>query len=137
MSAVSIGGLGGSVTLPTGFIFKISAWSATQNMDTVDDTGFPDVGNWHTHITTGLSLGGAAMGTGQSGVSGPVPTSGMGSNATLQASYQGSFTLQAFTGCSYSFTGNVTMMTYGRVYNGKFDVMCSFVSSGPVTISWA
>ncbi len=130
----TISGPGGSVTMPSGFNSKIAAWNASMIIDTVDDSGFVDAG-WHTHQPTAAMIQGSAMGTGVA-ASAFSPTACFGSTPTVQ-SWKGSWVLTAASGCTISFTGSVTTVPLGRVFNGKLDVMYTFVSDGPVTLAWA
>lgn len=130
----TIQGPGGNITLPSGATAKIAAWSATPVIETVDTTGFVDVGN-HTNEPTAQVWSGSAVGTGTSGSGGPVPSAGLGATPDFTA-YKGTITLTAASSQTYAFLGVITAIPLNRVHNGKMDVMYNFISSGPITPSW-
>ncbi len=130
-----ISGPGGNVSLFSGLNFKVAAWSATMQYDVVDTSGFSDAGV-HTHDATCYMLVGSAIGSGTSGNAGPIPASATGASPAFSA-VKGSITLTAASGCTLAFTGVVTSIPLNRVFNGKQDVMVSFVSDGAVTQMWA
>lgn len=130
-----ISGPGGNVTLPTNFNCHISGWSGTDNVTTVETTGFAEVGN-RTYDATALVWTGSAVGTGQTGNSGVIPAGALGATPTF-SSYKGTLVLTAASGNSFSMTAVITNIAFGRVHDGKLDVAFNFVSSGPITPTWS
>jgi hypothetical protein len=136
MSNTDITGPGGGVTQPTGCTGHIAAWSATVEMEDVETTGFAEVGN-RTFDATTVMMSGAYVGTGQSaaGSTTLLPATALGATPAMSA-WQGTLTLTATTGCTFSFNALIKAVALNRPQNGKLDIAYTFKSSGPITQTW-
>lgn len=140
MAITTIEGLGGTVSFPTGFNGKLSAWSATFTVETTETTGFAD-GGYRVLEPVKQYIDGSASGTAQyDGASAaPVPASLMdGSGLALGdwSSVKGTVTLTATTGCTWAFSAVITSVAINRAADGKADITFNFQSRGPITQTW-
>lgn len=132
----TIQGTGGLVAMPSGFVAKWDNWSADLNVDTVDTTGFTDVGYKVTEPVL-VNMTGSASGTGLTGSTNtPVSTTLLGSTAVVSAA-QGAMTLTAGTGCTIGANVTVKKVGFRRPNAGKLDVSQDFESHGAITLTWA
>lgn len=136
MAQATIQGVGGGVTLPTGFKSKFHTWEATLNLSTVDTTGFEDNG-YRTREITIADITGTATGTAIKGDTGltPVPATLLASTL-LPSAAKGSIVLTSDTSCTYSFTGVIADVKFTRPIDGKEDLTHSFQSTGAITQAW-
>lgn len=141
MAKKNITGVGGSVTMPTGFNAKLASWSATLNITTEEVTGF-DSGGCEEHEPVALGISGSATGTLQYDDSNAKPMpSALGDGSVLAVgdlttNLMGSLTLLAITGCSWAFTAVITGINIERPAKGKATVTFNFQSSGAITQTW-
>lgn len=127
-----ISGPGGNVTLMSGQVIHVSAWSATLNITTVENTGFDALGD-RTYLNTAQVMTGSVVGTGESGANNtPIPAAGLGATPSF-AAYAGTMTLTAASGCTYAFPMVLSSVNLGRPNDGKYDVTSNFMSSGHIT----
>ena len=131
----TIQGTDGNVTLPSGFNIKANGWSADTVIETVDTSGFADNG-YRTNEPTIISMTGAVTGTAEGGTSTPLPAALLAATADLTQT-QGTITLTAETGNTYSFSATITNVSHNRPVDGKYDLTYSFISSGQITQTWA
>jgi len=126
-----VGGATGSVTLPTGFGVDITDWDATVASDVAEWQ--PMASESKKTKVVSLSLSGSCQGTAQfnAAATNPLPT-----GVLAGASFAGSFVLTAETGCTLSFTGNITSSAITRPGNERVTVAYQFVSDGDVTVAW-
>ena len=123
-------GTGGNFTSVTGFNAHFSGWAMTLNPTNVENTGFAEAGN-RTYLPTAQMVQGSAVGTaGNGGTSYP---SGLTGSTPAMGAYQGTVTLQAYTGATMSFPANVSALAINRAFDGKADYALSFISSGPLS----
>lgn len=135
-----ITGNGGAVTLPTGFNFKVTGWSAQYTPTTVENTGFDDAG-FETHDVACTAMTATVNGVGSydAATTAPLPASvvdGAGMAVGDLASLKASLTLTATTGCSYAFTGVCTGVSFTRNAKGQLEITANYRSSGAITQTW-
>jgi hypothetical protein len=142
MALTTIQGLAGGVTLPSGFVIKVAEWAADVDITDVETSGFTDAGN-RTFEPTAVMMSGSLSGTGEYDSAGtpavsatPFPTTNLGSAPAI-ASWKGSLTLTATTGCTYSGTAVFTKVSERRKFDGKLEVSYNFKYSGTITQTWA
>ncbi len=126
----TIQGVGGSCTLPAGFYAKLSEFSATLDLNSVDTTGFSDVG-WVVHEATFMHFSGSAKGTMvyDAASSSPAPPTLMAATPALTTA-NGSITLTFFTGCTWTFNGHMSKIAVTRPTQGKADITYDFEHQG-------
>jgi hypothetical protein len=141
MAKKNIAGVGGGLTMPTGFNAKLSAWSATYNITTEEVTGF-DSGGCEEHEPVAISVSGSGTGTLQYDDSNakPLPTA-LADGAVLAVgdlltNAVGSLTLTAITGCTWAFSAVISGIAIERPAKGKATVTFNFQSTGPITQTW-
>ena len=136
MAAKTIQGVGGNITMPTGFNSKYNRWQATANFSVVDTTGFSDSG-YRTRALTIADISGSATGTALFDDASTSPIAAAVLAATFAPlSAQGSITLTHTTGCTHSFTGVISSVGFDRPIDGKEDTAHTFESSGAITQTW-
>lgn len=130
-----VGGTDGAITA-SGFNCDLDAWSAS--------VGAEDTASWRTFTSKwkkkkniGYGLSGQFSGTIQfdAATTKPVPSATGGQiNPT---SFEGvSFTLTATVGCTFTFTGNVTVLDVQRPAADRMTGTYRFEADGPVSITW-
>jgi hypothetical protein len=148
MAGSLIGGCGGGVTLPDGFVAKMKSWEATIDVKDVDTTGFPD-GAYSNCEAVGYSLSGSAVGFLTQGTGSdptvpdggpPIPTAAFPTDLTDcsgLASFSGAMTLTAITGCTYTGTFLITKVKIGREAHNIGTVSYDFKNQGKWQEAWA
>ena len=133
MALVTIQGDGGNVTAAN-FTGKLQAWSASLSFGLVDTSGFSDQG-YRAREPLLCGMSGSATGT-------LITETAPFSDAVLQtpmvpATLTCAIVLTATTGCTYSFTANISRCSIVRPYDGKGTVTFNFMSTGRITEAWA
>lgn len=137
MAKKNIAGIGGGITLPSGFNAKISSWSASLSIRTEEVTGFDSGGcEEHEPVMTGLT--GSATGTVQYDAASTAPIPGALADGSVMAvgdleNAKGSITLTEITGCTYAFTGIITNVAFDRPNAGRCGITFDFLRTGPST----
>jgi len=140
MAVKNIAGVGGGVTMPSGFNGKINSWSGTMTQHTEEITGF-DSGGFDEHVGVGLGMSGSAAFTGvyDDANSIPMPAS-FADGAALAVgdllSAQGTLTLTAITGCTFAGAAIVTSISFSRNAKGVLSGTFSFNFTGFITQTW-
>ena len=138
MALADISGLGGSVSI-SGFVFHISEWQLTQNVTTVETTGFSDTGN-RTYDPTAVGYSGSCSGTGQSGAAGTSPfglvAGSTAATPTITTAKVAAAVFTASSGQTVTCTIVIESVSLTRRFDGKLDMSCSFKVSGGVTLAW-
>ena len=135
--ATVISGPGGNCALPTGFNAKIQGWSGAMEMPIEDATGFSDNG-WSFPVHIGpVAIKGSATAVGQfdDATTAPVPAALIAATVDFSNAV-GAMTLTATTGCTYTFTGVISNVSYDRQASGKLNMTFDFESQGVVTQTW-
>jgi hypothetical protein len=132
----TIQGSGGSVVLPGGFNAKLNNWTAQLIIETVDTTGFEDLG-YRTREPVLVTLIGTASGAARFNIENATPASAtlLGESAGLGGA-KGDVTLQAAPGCTYSFAAVMHRITLTRPVDGRCDVTFDFQATGHITQTW-
>ncbi len=130
MAQKTIQGVGGSCTMPSGFNAKLSEFSANIDLNSVDTTGFSDVG-WVVHEATFMHFTGSAKGTMvyDAANSSPMPAALTGATPTLTAA-NGSMVLTFAVGCTWTFNAHVSKVAVTRPTQGKADITYDFEHQG-------
>lgn len=133
----TIEGLGGSVTLPTGWNFKVSSFSFNYQVLTEETTGFDD-GGFETHEPVAVRWEGSATGTLTYDASNtaPIPAAmadGAGMAVGDLANAKGTGTFQSKTGCTLAGTVVVTSMPIDRGAKTKANVTLNMLGTGALT----
>lgn len=137
MAAKTIQGVGGSITLPTGFGCKFNAFTCDVDLRETDTTGFIDVG-WFTYEVTFMDLSGTATGTMQydDANTTPLPATLVAATPAMGAAV-GSIVLTWMTGCTWTFNGIVNRFSGSRPATDKATATYNFRhQSGGVTQVW-
>ncbi len=109
---------------------RIRAWSATADHEVNDVTGFAQQ-PWRNRIGGLKSLSGAASGYLEKDASSSAPNlTGIASTGAT------TFTLTAATGCTLTFAGVISQISYGQTVDGVGTVSFNFVSTSTVTETW-
>ncbi|MEM6259676.1 MAG: hypothetical protein AAGI37_15460 [Planctomycetota bacterium] len=140
MAKKTIQGLGGSVTNPTGWNFKVSGFSFTYTVLTEETTGFED-GGFETHEPVAVRWEGSMTGTLEydDANAAPIPASmadGSGMALGDLDSAKGSSTFQAIDGCTLAGTVVVTNMPITRNTKGRGEVTLNVLGTGALTEAW-
>ena len=126
----------GSVSLVPEFVAKFNSWDVAMDGGTYDSSGFEDLG-WGDSVNTVITFSGSASGIAKYDVATSTPILAAVMAATASpASCEGAITLTATTGCTYSFTGLISSVTFTRPYRGVLELSFSFTSKGQVTQTW-
>ncbi len=123
----------GSVTLPSGHNGRIRAWSAEQVQSVNDTTGFSQA-PWASNLGGLNSFRGSASGYLEYDNTSTSP--GVGGTTPTISKTGGAMTLQAFTGCTYTFTGIISSIMTGQSVDGVGTVKFDFVADGAVVSTW-
>ena len=123
-----VAGTTGAVTA-SGFNAALESWAATINTPTVTSRTLD--AEWLTSDIVSAQLTGSFTGKIQfdAASSSPVPSS-------LSGYKNVSFTLTATTGCTFTFTGNVTSVALTRSSVDHMRGTFNFESDGEVTVAW-
>lgn len=129
------GGTDGDVTA-TGFNADIDGWTMTVGAeDTIQYRTFSS--DWKSKKNVGYGGSGQFTGTIQFDASStqPVPTATGGT--VLPSSFEGiSFTLTATSGCTLTFTGNITTVDLNRQASDRMTGTFRFEADGAVDVTW-
>ncbi|MGB0970432.1 MAG: hypothetical protein ACPGVG_05650 [Mycobacterium sp.] len=138
MAGSTIQGLGGSVTLPSGWNFKVASFSFGLDIATEETTGFED-GGFETHEPVSCSWNGSATGTltYNAASTAPIPAALADGAALavgdLQSNAKGTGTFQSMTGCTLAGTVVVTNMPITRGAKTKANVTLNMKGTGFLT----
>jgi hypothetical protein len=110
---------------------RLAAWTINLNHELNDATGFGGSG-WRQNKTSLKSASGSASGFLTKGTSSDTPNF----TALSSCSEGEAITLTADTGCTYTFTGNISNIAIGTSVAGLATVTFDFVSNGTVTEAW-
>lgn len=129
-----VSGTTGDVTA-SGFNCDIEAWSGQLQVDTTSYRTFASP--WKSQKNVAYSMSGQFQGTIQFDASSTAPMPILTGGAIDTVSFEGvSFTLTATTGCTYTFTGNMTGVGLNRPSTDRMTGTFSFQSDGAVTQAW-
>lgn len=128
MAAQFLTGINGGVTLPSGHVAKLRAWSLSVNQEVHDVTNFDSTGDWHECIAGLKSWSGVASGFVQDNDSNLAP------NVDTPAS--GSITLTVRTGSTFAGTCIISNIAIGQAVDGVCSIAFAFVGNGALTETW-
>ncbi len=131
--AKALSGTLGSVTLPTGHNVRVRAWSAEQSQSINDVTGFTQ-SPWCAHLGGLKRLTGSASGFLEYDNTATAP--GLGGTTPTMSIAGGAMTLQAFTGCTLTFTGIIGSIQVGQSVDGVGTAKVDFVADGAPIQAW-
>ena len=136
MALSTIQGVGGNISLPSGFNGKHKQWSATLDLHAVDPTGFADNG-YYTSEVTYASMNGSCQSQAQfdAASSAPIPSALLASTLA-PSNAKAAMTLTHTTGCTHAFTGVISSVQFDRVFDGPDNITYTFNSSGVITQTW-
>jgi len=122
-------GVGGSVTLPSGFLMAVKAFAATLRISISDTSEIGDL--WDTADPTTLGISGTVVGQILYDLAGSTifPLAGISS----AASFEGTVTLQFKSGCTWAIPAVITQVDVSRDRQEGM-VTLSFVNDGPITV---
>jgi hypothetical protein len=128
---------GGTSSAATG-CNKISAWSLSFRISSVETTGWVDNGN-EVHEAVKIGVDYQVSGVAQSGTGagiGPIPI-GLANSAPTFSSATTTATFTASTGCTISFSALLTGSSISRSVDGNTSLVETGKSRGPITLVWA
>ena len=129
-----VSGTTGDVTA-SGFNADIDAWTFDIQADEVAWRTFTSPMKKKKNVAYGGS--GQFTGTIQYDAADTTPAPAATGGALTTASFEGvSFTLTAFTGCTYTFTGNVTGINLSRPSTDRMTGTFRFSVDGAITQTW-
>ena len=131
----TIQGSAGGATLPTGFNMKVNGWTGDLAIETTDTSGFGDNG-YRVREPVIISMDGSITGAAEGGTSTPAPAALLAATADPTQA-QGTLTLTAESGNTYSFTATISNINMNRPVDAHMDMTMSYVSSGQITQTWA
>lgn len=133
MAATYIAGAGGNVTPATGFALKFKSWSLDIVANTADFSNWDSV--WENSLFTFGTATGSFEGHPQFDDSNLMPVPDSGGNVDI-ASFSGSTTLTATTGCTLSGTFVYTGVSFTRDNESEMVVSGDLKLNGTLAITW-
>jgi len=139
--ATKIGGVGGGVTMPTGFNGHFRGFSGEIGFPEAVTTGFTDLGFASAIPVGGIRNTGSVSGVlvFDSSTTQPIPDAladGSGLALGDLASCTGTLTLTITTGCTLAGSHNITSLGYSRQEDAEATGEWRYGSSGALTIVW-
>lgn len=141
MAVTSTNGLGGNVSLPTGFNGKFSDFDYSIDIPEQVTTGFDDGGFVTADPVGPIRMTGTVNGITEYDATNTTPFpdaladgSGM-ALGDLKSNAQGTVTLTITTGCTLAATANITNFSGSRSHS-ETSSSWSYASSGAITKAW-
>jgi hypothetical protein len=130
-----VAGTSGAVTGENYFNCDVDAWSARiGGEDTVGYRTFSS--DWKTKKNTGYGGSGSLRGTIQFDDEDTEPISGLGDGPVGAIFEAIDFVLTAETGCTYTFTGNLTIVDLQRTSGDRMVGTFNFEADGEISQTW-
>ena len=133
MAKTDIYGDGGNFAAPAGFNGDFRSWSATINTDTAVYATFAS--RWKKSKLLASNVTGSAEAVVQFDAASTKPVPDSGGKIDV-ASFTGTCTLTAATGCTMSGTFNFTSVQMSRSPDGEMTMVANIESDGDVSIVW-
>lgn len=135
MAATTIQGPGVSVTMPTGFVLKANKIDGQLDIPLAPDTGFSDNGWYSANPCGPLKLSGTVSGVQQTKTNQPIPSALIASTVDPTQA-QGSMTLTFASGCTLTFTANISQWKFARDMTTAMESSFPYESKGAVVLAW-
>lgn len=133
MAATYIAGQGGDVTLATGFAAQIKSWELSIAVNTAVFSNFNSI--WQNSKITNAGATGNIEGHPEYDEATLMPVPDDSGNVDA-ASFTGSTTLTAITGCTLSGTFNYTNVNFTRSDEAEMVMTADIELDGTLAITW-